>query len=175
MMLQYFTGISALPSLCFHSPVWGVLSGWTTFPPAHCNYISWQFSVVHHGSSQLKCIKSIVSKWGVQTREDTDTWEERTAMHWSRIEDQCIPTCEYKVCPFFLSATPDWEVTPLPLPLLHQESCSQGEGLFPQRVNAERGLHFPLVLPWMEKSVSKLAGQEDAETPAVLETAGRSM
>lgn len=111
MMLQYFTGISTLPSLCFHSPVWGKLSGWTTFPPAHCNFISWRFSTVHHGSSQLKCIKSFVSKWGVQSKEDTATWKVRTAMRWSRAEDQCVPTHEYKVCPFFLSAAPDWEVT----------------------------------------------------------------
>lgn len=75
---------------------------------------------------------------------------------------------------FFCLQLQTGKLRSLPSPLLHQERCSQGEGLFPRRMNAERALHFPLVLPWMEKSVSKLAGQEDAETPAVLEIAVRS-
>lgn len=111
MMLQYFTDISTLPSLCFHSPVWDMLSGWITFLPAHCNFTSWQFSIVHHRSSPLEHIKTFVSKWGVQIKEDTGMWEERTTVLWSWTEDQCIPVGEYQVCSFFLSETLEWEVT----------------------------------------------------------------
>lgn len=42
-------------------------------------------SVAHHGSSQLKCTESCVSKCRVQTKEDTGSRKERTGIHGLRI------------------------------------------------------------------------------------------
>lgn len=89
------------------------------------------------------CIKSFVSKNGVQTKENTDMRTERTATQWrANMSGQALPD------PHFVhgnsifckqAATPN-SLPALPSHCFTRKCCKQGEGLCHHSVNAEREL-----------------------------------
>lgn len=89
-MLQHFRGIPALPSWCCRSPVWGVLRGWTVFPPAHCSLTAGYFSVVQRGEFAAEAHQGFCvqvrgpdqGRYRYMTRENSNTaTEDQGSVH----------------------------------------------------------------------------------------------